>query len=78
MSPLTVPFNITLSASTLPSMAPVSLTDKLEPSTGSARVQGNVYYGVIEMTLGAQIMGKLTSVSEKSAVTVPEGAAEST
>jgi len=44
----------------------------------TARVQGNVYYGVIEMTLGAQIMGKLTSVSEKSAVTVPEGAAEST
>ena len=25
----------------------------------TARVQGNVYYGVIEMTLGAQIMGKL-------------------
>ena len=24
-----------------------------------ARVQGNVYYGVIEMTLGAEIMGKL-------------------
>jgi cytoskeletal protein CcmA (bactofilin family) len=22
-------------------------------------VEGNVYYGVIEMTLGAQIMGKL-------------------
>jgi len=44
----------------------------------TARVQGNVYYGVIEMTLGAQIMGKLTSVSEKSAVAVPEGAAEST
>jgi cytoskeletal protein CcmA (bactofilin family) len=44
----------------------------------TARVQGNVYYGVIEMTLGAQIMGKLTSVSEKAAVTVPEGAAEST
>jgi cytoskeletal protein CcmA (bactofilin family) len=44
----------------------------------TARVQGNVYYGVIEMTLGAQIMGKLTSVSEKSGVTVPEGAAEST
>ena len=48
----------------------------------TARVQGNVYYGVIEMTLGAQIMGKLTRVSEKAAVTVaapaPEGAAEST
>jgi cytoskeletal protein CcmA (bactofilin family) len=25
----------------------------------TARVEGNVYYGVIEMTLGAQIMGKL-------------------
>jgi cytoskeletal protein CcmA (bactofilin family) len=44
----------------------------------TARVQGNVYYGVIEMTLGAQIMGKLTSVAEKAAVTAPEGAAEST
>jgi len=44
----------------------------------TAQVQGNVYYGVIEMTLGAQIMGKLTSVSEKAAVTAPEGAAEST
>lgn len=30
----------------------------------TARVQGNVYYGVIEMTLGAQIMGKLTRISE--------------
>lgn len=28
----------------------------------TARVQGNVYYGVIEMTLGAQIMGKLTRI----------------
>ncbi|HEV2268147.1 MAG TPA: polymer-forming cytoskeletal protein [Steroidobacteraceae bacterium] len=25
----------------------------------SARVEGNVYYGIIEMTLGAQISGKL-------------------
>ena len=25
----------------------------------TARVEGNVYYGVIEMTLGAQIIGKL-------------------
>jgi cytoskeletal protein CcmA (bactofilin family) len=25
----------------------------------SARVEGNVYYGIIEMTLGAQIIGKL-------------------
>jgi|SRR5579872_2020617 len=29
----------------------------------TARVQGNVYYGVIEMTLGAQIMGKLTRLA---------------
>jgi len=29
----------------------------------TARVEGNLYYGVIEMTLGAQIMGKLTQVS---------------
>jgi cytoskeletal protein CcmA (bactofilin family) len=41
----------------------------------TARVQGNVYYGVIEMTLGAQIMGKLTRISEKAVETVPEGAA---
>ena len=33
----------------------------------TARVQGNVYYGVIEMTLGAQIMGKLTRISEGAA-----------
>ena len=29
----------------------------------TARVAGNLYYGVIEMTLGAQIMGKLTQVA---------------
>ena len=33
----------------------------------TARVQGNVYYGVIEMTLGAQIIGKVTRISENSA-----------
>jgi cytoskeletal protein CcmA (bactofilin family) len=33
----------------------------------TARVQGNVYYGVIEMTLGAQIMGKLTRVGAAGA-----------
>jgi len=38
----------------------------------TARVQGNVYYGVIEMTLGAQIMGKLTRLSEKTDEPVPE------
>jgi cytoskeletal protein CcmA (bactofilin family) len=40
----------------------------------TARVQGNVYYGVIEMTLGAQIMGKLTRLSDKADEPVPEGA----
>lgn len=45
----------------------------------TARVQGNVYYGVIEMTLGAQIMGKLTRISEGAAPeAVPEGASGST
>jgi cytoskeletal protein CcmA (bactofilin family) len=48
----------------------------------TARVQGNVYYGVIEMTLGAQIMGKLTRVAERAAESVagpaPEGVAGST
>src|SRR4051794_27428716 len=43
----------------------------------TARVQGNVYYGVIEMTLGAQIMGKLTRISEKAIDPAPEGAAGS-
>ena len=40
----------------------------------TARVQGNVFYGVIEMTLGAQIMGKLTRLSERTGDAVPEGA----
>jgi cytoskeletal protein CcmA (bactofilin family) len=44
----------------------------------TARVQGNVYYGVIEMTLGAQIMGKLTRLSDKADEPVPEGAEGST
>jgi len=30
----------------------------------SARVEGNMYYGVIEMTLGAQITGKLVRLAE--------------
>ena len=34
----------------------------------TARVEGNVYYGIIEMTLGAQIIGKLIRLE-------PEGAA---
>lgn len=33
----------------------------------SARVEGNVYYGVIEMTLGAQIMGKLVRLEQGEA-----------
>jgi len=45
----------------------------------TARIQGNVYYGVIEMTLGAQIMGKLTRLSEGAvAEAVPESADGST
>jgi cytoskeletal protein CcmA (bactofilin family) len=44
----------------------------------TASVQGNVYYGVIEMTLGAQIMGKLTRVPDKGDEPVAAGAAEST
>lgn len=32
----------------------------------SARVEGNVFYGVIEMTLGAQITGKLVRLAEEA------------
>lgn len=32
----------------------------------TARVEGNVYYGVIEMTLGAQIMGKLVRLAPQA------------
>ncbi len=32
----------------------------------TARVEGNLFYGVIEMTLGAQIMGKLTQVAPET------------
>jgi len=39
----------------------------------TARVEGNLCYGVIEMTLGAQIMGKLTQLEPKGAVEGPEG-----
>jgi len=42
----------------------------------TAKVQGNVSYGVIEMTLGAQIMGKLTRIIERQGETAPEGAPE--
>jgi cytoskeletal protein CcmA (bactofilin family) len=44
----------------------------------TAQVQGNVYYGVIEMTLGAQIMGKLTRITENVPEAVQEGASGST
>ncbi|MGB6605972.1 MAG: polymer-forming cytoskeletal protein [Steroidobacteraceae bacterium] len=33
----------------------------------TARVEGNVYYGVIEMTVGAQIMGKLVRLAREAA-----------
>jgi cytoskeletal protein CcmA (bactofilin family) len=39
-----------------------------------ALVQGNVSYGSIEMTLGAQIVGRLTRVPH-TAVSEPEGGA---
>ena len=39
----------------------------------TAQVQGNVYYGVIEMALGAQIIGKVTRITEAPAAVVPEG-----
>src|ERR1700686_4405410 len=32
----------------------------------TARVEGNVYYGVIEMTLGAQIKGKLVRLAPEA------------
>jgi cytoskeletal protein CcmA (bactofilin family) len=35
-----------------------------------ARVQGNIYYGVIEMALGAEISGKLVPRSAGASVTV--------
>jgi len=41
----------------------------------TARVEGNVYYGTIEMTLGAQIIGKL--VRQGSATPVASAAAPS-
>ncbi len=44
----------------------------------TARVQGNVYYGVIEMTLGAQIMGKLTRLAASEGEAAPESVAGST
>ncbi|HEX8757108.1 MAG TPA: polymer-forming cytoskeletal protein [Steroidobacteraceae bacterium] len=35
----------------------------------SARVEGNVYYGIIEMTLGARITGKLVRLPDSGSET---------
>jgi cytoskeletal protein CcmA (bactofilin family) len=40
----------------------------------TARVEGNVYYGVIEMTLGAQIVGKLVRLEPNGQLMAPQGA----
>lgn len=40
----------------------------------TARVEGDVYYGVIEMTLGAQIVGKLVRLGPEGEVQAPQGA----
>lgn len=42
----------------------------------TARVEGNVYYGVIEMTLGAQIMGKLVRLEPEPPPAAPGPPAE--
>jgi cytoskeletal protein CcmA (bactofilin family) len=39
----------------------------------TARVEGNVYYGVIEMTLGAQIVGKLVRLEPETPPAPPVG-----
>lgn len=39
----------------------------------TARVEGDVYYGVIEMTLGAQIMGKLVRLAPAPAEAAAKG-----
>jgi len=43
----------------------------------NARVEGDVFYGVIEMTLGAQIMGRLTQVPAQTEEMVPAAAVAS-
>ena len=40
----------------------------------TARVEGDVYYGVIEMTLGAQIVGKLVRLGPDGQVAPSQGA----
>lgn len=37
----------------------------------TAQVEGNVYYGIIEMTLGAQIIGKLVRLAPETAPATP-------
>jgi cytoskeletal protein CcmA (bactofilin family) len=37
----------------------------------TARVEGNVYYGIIEMTLGAQIIGKLVRLAPEAPAAQP-------
>jgi cytoskeletal protein CcmA (bactofilin family) len=37
----------------------------------TARVEGNVYYTIIEMTLGAQIMGRLIRLSPEDSAAIP-------
>jgi cytoskeletal protein CcmA (bactofilin family) len=39
----------------------------------TAKVEGNVYYGVIEMTLGAQIVGKLVRLEPQTPPAPPVG-----
>ncbi|HXW73856.1 MAG TPA: polymer-forming cytoskeletal protein [Steroidobacteraceae bacterium] len=39
----------------------------------TARVEGNVYYGIIEMTLGAQIIGKLVRLAPEAPPAAPVG-----
>ena len=42
----------------------------------TARVEGNVYYGVIEMTIGAQIIGKLVRLAPDKAPPPASGGGE--
>ena len=42
----------------------------------TAKVEGNVYYGVIEMTLGAQIIGKLVRLEPETPPAPPPAPAE--
>jgi cytoskeletal protein CcmA (bactofilin family) len=40
----------------------------------TARVEGDVYYGIIEMTLGAQIVGKLVRLGPEGQLAAPQEA----